>query len=97
MAYRITFSPEAREDYDTLRAVDRSAVRDAINQHLVDQPDRVSKSRIKRLRRMAKPEYRLGVGDLRVFYDILTEEVEVLGIVPKAHAAEWLPKWGIES
>jgi mRNA-degrading endonuclease RelE of RelBE toxin-antitoxin system len=97
MAFRVTFSPEAREDYENLRAIDRSAVRDAIDQYLVHQPDRVSRSRIKRLRYMEKPQYRLRVGGLRVFYDILAKEVEVVGIVPKAGAVEWLRKWGIES
>ena len=42
----------------------------------------MSKSRIKRLRGLKQPQYRLRVGDIRVFYDIFGQRVEVLAIVP---------------
>ncbi len=58
---------------------------------------RESKSRIKRLRGLEKPEYRLRVGDVRVFYDVRNEEVEVLGIVDKKNAEEWLKRRGVTS
>lgn len=57
---------------------------------------RESKSRIKRLRGMEKPEYRLRVGDVRVFYDVRNGEVEILGIVDKKDAEEWLRKGGVK-
>jgi mRNA-degrading endonuclease RelE of RelBE toxin-antitoxin system len=94
MKYQITFAPEARDDFRSLPALDRAKVRDAINSHLLHQPARQSKSRIKRLRDMYKPQYRLRVGNIRVFYDVRNSEVEVLGIVDKTHAAEWLERWG---
>jgi mRNA-degrading endonuclease RelE of RelBE toxin-antitoxin system len=97
MRYSITFAPEAQDDFRSLSAYDRAAVRDAINHHLPHEPMRESKSRIKRLREMMKPQYRLRVGDLRVFYDVSGLEVEVLAIVDKMRAAEWLEKWGIRS
>lgn len=53
-----------------------------------------SRSRIKRLRGLAKPQYRLRVGDLRIFYDVRENAVEVLAIVPKSQAARWLEAWG---
>ena len=56
----------------------------------------VSKSRIKRLRGLARPQYRLRVGEVRVFYDVVEAEVHVLAIVPKSLAAEWLSEWGTE-
>jgi hypothetical protein len=34
------------------------------------------------------------VGDARVFYDVTEDSVEVLAIVPKSEAAEWLEKAG---
>jgi mRNA interferase RelE/StbE len=94
MKYHITFAPEARNDFRSLPAFDRAKVRDAINGRFLHQPTRQSKSRIKRLRDMNKPQYRLRVGNIRVFYDVRSSEVEVLGVVDKAHAAEWLEKWG---
>ena len=66
-----------------LRPIDRSAVREAIEQHLRFQPQRLSKSRIKRLRGMTRPQYRLRVGEIRVFYDVSEQAVEVLAIVAK--------------
>jgi mRNA-degrading endonuclease RelE of RelBE toxin-antitoxin system len=96
MVYRITFAPEARDDYDALPARVRAEVRDAINRHLGSQPTQISRSRIKRLRGISKPQYRLRVGDVRVFYDVREDEVEVLGIVEKAVASAWLRKSGVD-
>jgi hypothetical protein len=50
----------------------------------------VSKSRIKRLRGLTQPQYRLRVGDIRVFYDVTEAQVQVLAIVTKAEAQSWL-------
>src|SRR5215813_11262642 len=74
MPYRIILAPEAVEDLKALRAFDRTAVRKAIKEHLSFQPAKTSKSRIKRLRRMRHPQYRLRVEEIRVFYDV-TERV----------------------
>jgi len=94
MAYEITLAPEARDDFRGLGAYYRASVRNAINEHLRHWPTRLSKSRIKRLRGMNSPQYRLRVGDLRVFYDVDGTEVAILGIVDKPRAAEWLRKRG---
>jgi mRNA-degrading endonuclease RelE of RelBE toxin-antitoxin system len=51
-----------------------------------------SRGRIKRLRGMRRPQYRLQIGDLRVFYDVAEKRVEVLAIVSKEGAVEWLAK-----
>ena len=51
----VTFAPRARDDYVALSAYDRSAVRDAMNTHLLHQPMQASKRRIKRLREMSGP------------------------------------------
>jgi len=92
MKYRVVFAPEARGDYDALPSRTRAEVRDAVNRHLSHQPTEVSRSRIKRLRGTWKPEYRLRVGEVRVFYDVREDAVEVLGIVEKARAADWLKR-----
>ncbi len=95
MKYRVVFALEARDDYRALPARSRAEVRDAINRHLLHQPMQVSKSRIKRLRGTRRPHYRLRVGNVRVFYDVRDNEVEVLAIVEKSQATAWLKRTGV--
>src|SRR5438067_5613502 len=90
MRYDIVLAPEAVEDLEDLKATIRAAVYDAIERHLRQEPAKVSKSRIKRLRGLSHPQYRLRVGDVRVFYDITESAVEVLAIVQKSNAEAWL-------
>ena len=95
MRYDIVLAPEAVEDLDDLKANVRAIVRDAIQKHLRHQPTKTSKSRIKRLRGFSRPQYRLRVGDdIRVFYDVTEEVVQVLAIVPKSKADAWLATHG---
>jgi len=97
MRLEILFAPEAVQDLKHLEAHDRAAVRDAIEKHLRHQPTRLSKSLIKRLRGISRPQFRLRVGEIRVFYDVTEKAVEVLAIIPKSTAAEWLKEAGTES
>ena len=69
-------------------------VRVAIEVHLRFEPAKTSRSRIKRLRGVRRPQYRLRVDDVRVFYDVAGASVEVLAIVSKQQAAEWLEREG---
>lgn len=94
MKYRVTLAPEARAHYHGLSAYDRAKVRAALDDHLEHAPAAESKSRVKRLRDLRKPQYRLRVDDVRVFYDVAQDEATVLGIVGKAHADEWLAETG---
>jgi len=77
-----------------LPAHDRSEVRDALERHLRFEPTKVSKSRIKRLRGLSRPQYRLRISDIRVFYDVTETTVEVLAIIVKAEAQAWLEREG---
>ena len=94
MRYEIILAPEAAEDLRQLKASIRAAVKDAIEQHSGHEPAKASKSRIKRLRGLSHPQYRLRVDDVRVFYDITESSVEVLAIVAKSEAEAWLAKAG---
>ena len=94
MRHEIVLSPEAVQDRRRLRAYDRAIVDDAIETHLRHGPTRVSKSRIKRLRGLARPQYRLRVGDFRVFYDVAAGEIQILAIVAKAEVERWLEEVG---
>ncbi len=95
MRYEILLAPEAIEDLQSLKANVRGDVRDAIERHLRYQPTKTSKSRIKQLRGLSRPQYRLRVGDgIRVSYDVTETAVEVLAIVPKSQALQWLERYG---
>lgn len=94
MKYDIILAPEAVADLRALKANVRAAVRSALEQHLRHEPKKISKSRIKRLRGLSRPQYRLRVEDIRVFYDVTEKTVEILAIVPKDHARRWLEKAG---
>ena len=90
MRYEIVLAPEAAKAYRALPAFRRAEVRDALERHLRHQPTQVSKSRIKRLRGLSEPQYRLRVGEAGIFYDVTGEAVEILAIVTKAKAARRL-------
>jgi mRNA-degrading endonuclease RelE of RelBE toxin-antitoxin system len=97
MRYEVVLAPEAAKTFRSLSAYHRTEVRDALERHLRNAPTRASKSRIKRLRGLSQPKYRLRVGEVRVFYDVTHEAVEVLAIVTKAEAARWLAAHGTPS
>jgi len=94
MRFEIVFAPEAVEDFGRLAARDRSTVRDAIETHLRHDPEKASRSRIKRLRALRSPQYRLRVEEVRVFYDVQEGAVAILAIVPKSGAQQWLDRFG---
>jgi mRNA interferase RelE/StbE len=43
---------------------------------------------------LRRPQYRLRVGEVRVFYDVSGTTVEVLAIVDKSEAESWLAQFG---
>ena len=94
MRFEILLAPEAVEDLRRLKANERSAVKEALETHLRHEPTKTSRSRIKRLRGMARPQYRLRVEEVRVFYDVSGSVVQVLAIVPKPEAESWLAQFG---
>jgi mRNA interferase RelE/StbE len=69
-------------------------LRTALETHLRHEPGKTSRSRIKRLQGLRRPQYRLRVGEVRAFYDISNTTVEVLAIVAKSEAASWLAQFG---
>ena len=90
MRFDIVLAPEAVEDLKTLKANVQSSVRAALEAHLRHEPTKTSRSRIKRLRGLIRPQYRLRVGEVRVFYDVAASTVEILAVVAKSEAESWL-------
>jgi mRNA interferase RelE/StbE len=94
MRFAIVLAPEAVEELKRLRANVRTEVRTAIETHLRHEPRKASRSRIKRLRGVSRPQFRLRVGEHRVFYDVSERTVEILAIVAKPEAESWLAQFG---
>jgi mRNA-degrading endonuclease RelE of RelBE toxin-antitoxin system len=97
MRHEILLAPEAARQLRALSAHRRAQVRDAIERHLRHGPAKTSKSRIKRLRGMSQPQYRLRVGEIRVYYDVTQGTVGILAIVTKADGQTWLAEHGTPS
>jgi mRNA-degrading endonuclease RelE of RelBE toxin-antitoxin system len=98
LRFDIIFARQGEEDLLALRANERSEILDAIETHLRYEPEKVSKSRIKRLEGLEWPQYRLRIGDIRAFYDVSYDQeggvVEVLAIREKNEAMRWLAQYG---
>src|SRR5262245_41806690 len=94
MAFAVILAPEAVEDLKGLTANVRATVRSALEALLRHEPEKASRSRIKRLRGLRRPQYRLRVNEVRVFYDVRGSTVEILAIVTKSEAERWLAQFG---
>ena len=93
MAFAIVLAPEAVEDLKRLKANVRADIRAALETHLRHGPKKVNRSRPKRLRGLRKPQYRLRIGEVRIFYDVTGTTVEILAIVAKLEADSWLAQF----
>jgi len=94
MRFEIVLAPQAAVSLAKLSAYERKAVKDAIETHLRHDPTKVSKSRIKRLRGLTRPQYRLRANEVRVFYDVTDTQVQILAIIRKIDAQVWLGDFG---
>lgn len=97
MRYGIDFADAAHDDMVGYRTYDRIAILDGIELYLRHDPTRESKSRIKALRGLSHPQYRLRLGDIRVFYDVHGTTVEIVAVVNKSQADEWLSREGVRT
>lgn len=97
MPYNVEFDPQAIADLKCIRAFERAAVLDTAERILVTNPTKLGQSRIKRLRGLESPQYRLRVGDCRVFFDVESDRVYVLRILAKTDVDEYLKEMGYEA
>jgi addiction module RelE/StbE family toxin len=83
--YTINLKRSAIANLDALRKYDATQIANAMERHLQHDPTKETKSRIKRLRGISNPDYRLRVGDYRVFYvvDEDSRRVDVLRVMHK--------------
>jgi mRNA-degrading endonuclease RelE of RelBE toxin-antitoxin system len=94
MKFKVLFTPEAIAGITAFRAQGRAVVMDVVAERLRFYPTTTSRSGIKRLRSLSKPQYRLGVNEIRVFYDVYGNEVVILAVVPKPEVDAWLAQHG---
>ena len=94
MRFEIVLAPEAIADLRKLKANLQTALREALETHLRHEPMKTRRSRIKRLRGLLRPQYRLRIEEARVFYDVSGSTVQVLAIVTKSEAETWLAQFG---
>lgn len=95
-ACEIILKRSAVADLDALRKYDAARIADAMEKHLLHEPTRESRSRIKRLRGINNPDYRLRVGAHRVFY-VVDEEarrVDVLRVMHKDQTLQYYEELG---
>ena len=90
MPYEIRYSNEAVDQLKKLRAFDRTAILNQIEQVLSVNPMIVSKARIKQLREPAPTQYRLRVGEFRVFYDVAEAVVLIIQVLSKQDSIGFL-------
>jgi len=83
--YEIVLKPSAIRDFDGLQRYEAAIIADGIEVFLTHEPTKESKSRIKRLRGVQRTDYRLRLGDYRVFYDVdlSARLVEILRVLHK--------------
>ena len=96
MSCEIDVTNTAEADLDAIRPYYRRQVLDGMERHLRFLPMRESGSRIKRLRLLDSPGYRLRVGEFRIFYDIdeAVGVVTVLRVLSKDASLAYLDDLG---
>ena len=88
--YTIFLKRSAIGDLDALRRYDAMQIADAMERHLRHDPTKESKSHIKRLRGISNPDYRLRVGEYRVFY-VVDEDARRVDVLRIMHKDQTLP------
>jgi len=76
--FAIEYDQQAIAELRALRRFDQVAILDGVERHLTNQPARVSRTRIKKLDPPVLADYRLRVGDYRVFYNVYEDRCIVL-------------------
>ena len=78
MEYEILITTAAENDLSDFSAFEVNTILDTIELHLTHQPRQESRSRIKNLIQPAISEFRLRVGDFRVYYDVIDDDHRVV-------------------
>lgn len=82
--FQIVFRPEAVRRLKRMKRFYAVAILHAIERHLREEPEKTSRSSIRRLRGHQETTFRLRAGDYRVFYDVIEDRVEISQILHKS-------------
>jgi len=88
--YKIVLKRSAVADLDALRKYDATQIADAMEKHLLHDPTKESRSRIKRLRGIRNPDYRFRVGAYRIIY-VVDEDARRVDVLRVMHKDQTLP------
>ena len=89
MSYTILYHPKVKEeDIESLDKKKRKIIAKAIEARLSNQPERYGKP----LRGSLKGHWKLRVGDIRVVFKIMKNEVHILGIINRKLVYEKIAK-----
>lgn len=88
MPYTILYHPELEEEIKVLDKKQRKMIAGAIKDRLSYEPEKYGKP----LRGSLKGYWKLRVGDIRVVFKILKNEVQVLGIIHRKMVYEKIIK-----
>jgi len=87
--FQIVLKPEAVRDLKRIKRYHAAAILDAIGRHLSQEPERITRGSIKRLRGQQQATFRLRVEEYRVFYDVVEKRVEILRILHKSETSRF--------
>jgi mRNA-degrading endonuclease RelE of RelBE toxin-antitoxin system len=90
--FEVVVTPAAVRQLRRLRRIDAVRILDAIERRLRHEPERPTRTTIKRLRGEQDATYRLRVGDFRAFYDVGGETVTVVAVLHKRETATFYRK-----
>ena len=77
MPYTIVYHPRVKEDIELLDKKQRKIVAKAVENRLGNEPEKYGKP----LRGSLKGYWKLRIGDIRVIFKIIKNEVQILGII----------------
>ncbi len=91
--FKIAFRPEAVRRLKRMKRFYAAAILDTIERYLREEPEKTSRTAIKRLRGHQETVFRLRVGDYRVFYDVIEDRVEMIQILHKSETPGFYKKF----
>lgn len=90
--FNINLKQEAARQFKKLKSYYATQIMDALETHLRHEPEKPSKTSIKKLRGRQKTTYRLRVGIYRVFYDVEESTVTITAILHKSETEKFYEK-----
>ena len=89
--FKIVFRAEAIRSLKKMKRFQAAAILGAIERHLREEPEKASRTSIKRLRGHQETTFRLRV-DYRVFYDVIEDRVEIVQVLHKSETPSFYRK-----